>query len=66
MTSHESWDRLDLGEQGHQLRDVVTVSAGQGQREREALAVDEDQLFQAKEIPKARNSTVQSLRSVPP
>lgn len=46
--SHEPWDRRDLGEQGHQLGDVVTVSAGQGHRERDALAVDEDVVLAAR------------------
>lgn len=46
--SHESRDRRDLGEQRHQLGDVVAVSAGQRHRERDALAVDEDVVLAAR------------------
>lgn len=46
--SHEPWDRRDLGEQRHQLGDVVAVSAGQGHRERDALAIDEDVMLAAR------------------
>ncbi|GGZ22293.1 hypothetical protein GCM10010327_61610 [Streptomyces nitrosporeus] len=43
-SSHESRDRRDLGEQGHQLGNIIAVSASQGHRERDALSVDEDVL----------------------
>ena len=38
----------DLGEEGQQLRDVVTVAAGQRHRERDALTVDEDVVLAAR------------------
>ena len=47
-SSHASRDRGDLGEQWHQLGDVVAISAGQGHRERDALPVDEDVVLAAR------------------
>ena len=44
----ESRDRRDLGKERHQLGDVVAASAGQGHRERDALAVDEDVVLAAR------------------
>ena len=47
-SSHEPWYRRDLGEQGHQLGNVIAVSAGQGHRERDALSGDEDVVLAAR------------------
>lgn len=44
----QAGDRRDLGEQGHQLGDVVAVASGQRHRERDALPVDEDVVLAAR------------------
>ncbi len=47
-SADQAGDGGDLGEQGHQLGDVVVVSAGQRHRERNALSVDQDVVFAAR------------------